>query len=176
MRPDLGPRVTCTLDAGRSLPFEWPRGGTASKVVRMNSLVIASVIGVSSTGHDGHRGRGGRCRRGPMSRAGGAAAHADGPRVVAERRGRPQVTGAAPANGRGARAGPRLAGARRDGGAPWPGVRCTESAGPEVGEDLVDHRRLGDAGDEAHRAVAGRTRQRVDLNELLEQRCRRAGS
>jgi hypothetical protein len=43
-----------------------------------------------------------------------------------------------------------------------------------VGEDLVDHRRLGDAGDEAHRAVAGRTRQRVDLNELLEQRCRRA--
>ena len=39
-------------------------------------------------------------------------------------------------------------------------VRLTGGAGPEVREDLVDHRRLGDAGDDAHRAVAGRARQR----------------
>jgi hypothetical protein len=43
------------------------------------------------------------------------------------------------------------------------------SAGPEVGEDLVDHRRLGDAGDDAHGAVAGRTCQRVHLKDLLEE-------
>jgi hypothetical protein len=48
-------------------------------------------------------------------------------------------------------------------------VRRTGGAGPEVGEDWVDHRRLGDAGDEAPRAVAGRARQRVDLENLLEQ-------
>ena len=53
-------------------------------------------------------------------------------------------------------------------------MRLTGGAGPEVGEDLVDHRRLGDAGDEAHRAVAGRTCQRVHLNDLLEERRRRA--
>jgi hypothetical protein len=35
-----------------------------------------------------------------------------------------------------------------------------------VGEDLVDPRCPGDAGDEAHRAVAGRARQRVHCNEL----------
>ena len=56
----------------------------------------------------------------------------------------------------------------RAGGAPWPGVRLTGSAGPEVGEDLVDHRRLGDEGDDAHCAVAGRARQRVHLKELLD--------
>ena len=35
-------------------------------------------------------------------------------------------------------------------------VRLTGGAGPKVGEDLVDHRRLGDERDDAHRAVAGR--------------------
>ena len=43
-------------------------------------------------------------------------------------------------------------------------------AGAEVREELVDHRRLRHERDEAQRAVAGRTRERVDLNELLEQR------
>ena len=47
-------------------------------------------------------------------------------------------------------------------------------AGPEVGEDLVDHRRLRDERDEAHDAVAGGIREGVDLEELLEQRRRRA--
>jgi hypothetical protein len=42
-----------------------------------------------------------------------------------------------------------------------------------VGEDLVDHRRLGNERDDAHRAVAGRTRERVDLNELLQEGRRR---
>ena len=36
----------------------------------------------------------------------------------------------------------------------------TRQAPAEVSDDLVDHRRLGDLGGEAHRAVAGRTRQR----------------
>ena len=44
-----------------------------------------------------------RCRRGPIRRAGGTAAHTEGPRVVAGRWGRTQVTGGASANGRGAR-------------------------------------------------------------------------
>ncbi len=62
-----------------------------------------------------------------MRRVGGTVAHADGPRVVAERRGRPQVTGAASANGRRARAGPRLAGARRDGGLRGPACASREA-------------------------------------------------
>jgi general secretion pathway protein A len=36
-------------------------------------------------------------------------------------------------------------------------VATVRRAGAEVREDLVDHRRLGDEGDDAHRAVAGRT-------------------
>ena len=60
-------------------------------------------------------------------------------------------------------------------GAPWPGVRLTGGAGSEVGEDLVDHRRLRDEGDDAHRAVAGGTRERVDLEDLLEERRPPAG-
>ncbi len=59
-------------------------------------------------------------------------------------------------------------------GAPRPGVGLARGAGPEVREDLVDHRRLSNERDDAHRAVAGRTRERVDLKELLEQRRRRA--
>jgi hypothetical protein len=54
-------------------------------------------------------------------------------------------------------------------------VRLTGSAGSVVGEDLVDHRRLGDEGDGAHRALAGRTRQRVDLKDLLKEGCPPAG-
>jgi enterochelin esterase-like enzyme len=60
--------------------------------------------------------RGERCRRGPIRRAGGTAAHAEGPRVAAGRRGRAQGTVGASADGRGARDAPRLAGARVDGG------------------------------------------------------------
>lgn len=44
----------------------------------------------------------------------------------------------------------------------------TRGAGPAVAEDLVDHRRLGDAGDEAHRAVAGRARQRVAASHFVK--------
>ena len=40
----------------------------------------------------------------------------------------------------------------------------------EVGEDLVDLRCLGDARDDPHRAAAGGTCERVDLDEPLEQR------
>jgi hypothetical protein len=54
-------------------------------------------------------------------------------------------------------------------GAPRPGVRLTRGVGPEVGEDLVDYRRLGDAGDDAHRVVAAATRERVNLEHLLKQ-------
>ncbi len=106
---------------------------------------------------------------GPIRRAGGTAAHAEGPRVVAGRRDRPQVTGGAWVNGRGACRAPAR------GGAPRPGVRLARAAGPEVGEDLVDHRRLGDERDEPHRAVAGRAHQRVHLKDLLEERRPPAG-
>ncbi len=54
-------------------------------------------------------------------------------------------------------------------GGPRPGVCLARGAGPEVREDLVDHRRLGNERDEPHGAMAGRTRQRVDLEDLLEQ-------
>ena len=52
--------------------------------------------------------------------------------MVAGRRGRTQVTGGASADGRGARDVPRIAGARVDGGTPWPGVPLTGGAGPKV--------------------------------------------
>jgi hypothetical protein len=52
---------------------------------------------------------------GPRGGAGGTAAHADGPRVVAGGRVRPQVRGGASALGRAARAGPWRAGPRVDG-------------------------------------------------------------
>jgi len=48
-------------------------------------------------------------------------------------------------------------------------------AGAEVREDLVDHGPLRDAGDEAHHAVAGRAREGVDLEDLLQQRRPPAG-
>jgi len=51
-------------------------------------------------------------------------------------------------------------------------VRC---AGAEVREDLVDHRDLEDARDDPHGAMAGRAREWVDLEELLEQRRPPAG-
>jgi hypothetical protein len=38
-----------------------------------------------------------------------------------------------------------------------------------MGEDLVDHRHLGDEGNDAHRAVAARARQRVHLEDLLKE-------
>jgi len=41
-------------------------------------------------------------------------------------------------------------------------------AGSEVREDLVDHGPLRDEGDEAHHAVAGRARDGVDLEDLLQ--------
>ena len=50
---------------------------------------------------------------------------------------------------------PRLAGVR----APRAGVG---RVGAEVGEDLVDHRRLGDARDAPHGPATRRTRERVD--------------
>ncbi len=40
-------------------------------------------------------------------------------------------------------------------------------AGPEMREDPVVHRRLGDERDDPHGAMAGRARERVDLEELL---------
>ena len=53
-------------------------------------------------------------------------------------------------------------------------MRRRRHAGAEVREDLVDHRPLGNERDEAQRAVAGGTRERVVLEDLLEQRRRRA--
>ena len=67
-----------------------------------------------------------RCRRGPIRRAGGTAAHAEGPRVVAGRRGCTQVTGGASADGRGARDVPRLAGAGVDRGLRGPACASRE--------------------------------------------------
>ena len=52
---------------------------------------------------------------------------------------------------------PSRRGTPRGGGRGWGG------AGPAVGEDLVDQRRLRDEGDDAHHAVAGRAREGVDL-------------
>ncbi len=68
-----------------------------------------------------------RCRRGPIRRAGGTAAHAEGPRVLAGRWGRTQVTGGASANGRRAHVVPRLAGARVDGGLRGPACASREA-------------------------------------------------
>jgi hypothetical protein len=48
-------------------------------------------------------------------------------------------------------------------------VRRARGAGPEVGEDLVDHRGLRDERDAPHGPATRRTRERVDLNELLQE-------
>lgn len=53
--------------------------------------------------------------------------------------------------------------------APRVGVGRVGRVGAKVGEDLVDHRRLRHAGDEAHRAAAGGTGERVDLDNLLHE-------
>ena len=55
------------------------------------------------------------------------------------------------------------------------GVRLAGGARAEVREDLVDHRRLGDARHDPHGTVAGRARERIDLEDLLEQRRPAAG-
>ena len=78
-------------------------------------------------------------------------------------------------HGRGARNTLRFAGGPRQRGTPRAGVGRRRRAGAEVGEDLVDHRRLRDARD-PHRAMAGWARDRVDLKDLLEQSRPAAGS
>jgi hypothetical protein len=72
------------------------------------------------------------------------------------------------------RAMPSSSHRRRVGERAWGARRASARAGPEVGDDLVDHRRLGDERDNAHRAVAGRARQWVHLEDLLEEGCRPA--
>jgi hypothetical protein len=64
---------------------------------------------------------------GPRDRRGETAAHAGGPRVVAGPRGRTPVTRGASAERRGARAVPRLAGARVDGGRRGPACAAREA-------------------------------------------------
>ncbi len=59
-------------------------------------------------------------------------------------------------------------------GAPRAGVR-TGGACAEVRQDPVDHRRLRDESDDPHDAVARGARERVDLEELLEERRPPAG-
>ncbi len=55
------------------------------------------------------------------------------------------------------------------------GVGVTGCAGLEVGEDLVDHRRMGDERDDPHGPATRRTRERVDLNYLRQLRRKAAG-
>ena len=109
---------------------------------------------------------GGRCRRGAIGRTAGTAAYTERPRVIARRWGA-VVTGRSgrwrAGVGRAAARGPRRERTSRT------DVGRVGRAGPKVGEDLVDRRRLGDKGDAAHRAVAGGTRERVDLEEMLEE-------
>jgi hypothetical protein len=47
-------------------------------------------------------------------------------------------------------------------------VRLARGARPAMREDPVDHRDLGDERDDPHGAMAGRARQRVDLEDLLQ--------
>jgi len=48
-------------------------------------------------------------------------------------------------------------------------VRLTGGAGPELGEDQIDHRRLGDEGDDAQRDAAASVleKQRVEMIKKL---------
>ena len=48
------------------------------------------------------------------------------------------------------------------------GGSAARGAGPEIREDPVDHQRLGDERDDPHGAMAGRARERVDLENLLQ--------
>ncbi len=60
-------------------------------------------------------------------------------------------------------------------GAPRADVGRVGRAGAEVGENLVDHRRLGDARDDPHGPATRRTRERVDLEDLRQERRPPAG-
>ena len=108
---------------------------------------------------------------GPIRRPGGTTTRAERPRTSSGSRGRTQRV-------RWVAAGRRVAlgadVARVDGGAPRAAGRPGGGAG-EVPQDLVDHRRLGDAGDDAHGAVARRAREGVDLEDLLQKRRPPAG-
>jgi hypothetical protein len=55
-----------------------------------------------------------------------------------------------------------------------PAAQGRRKTGAEVGGNLVNHRRLRDARDDPHRALAGGTRERGNLEELLLERRRRA--
>jgi hypothetical protein len=48
-------------------------------------------------------------------------------------------------------------------------VRLAGGAGPKVCEDLVDDRRLRDERDDPHRTLAGRAREGIDFEDLLEE-------
>jgi len=49
-----------------------------------------------------------------------------------------------------------------------------ERSGSGDGEDLVNHRRVGNERDDPHGPATRRARERVDLDDLLEQHRRRA--
>jgi hypothetical protein len=62
---------------------------------------------------------------------------------------------------------PRRAGFGATVGAP---VCLAGRAGPEVSDDLVDHGRLRDEGDDPPGPATGRARKRADLEDLLQER------
>lgn len=54
------------------------------------------------------------------------------------------------------------------------GVRLLCAAGSGMRADLIDQRRLEDESDDPHGDMAGAARERIDLEDLLEERRRRA--
>ena len=97
----------------------------------------------------------GRARRtSPRGRGGSGGASSGGSRGVGAR-----ACGACRAPARG---GPSRWGAPR-------GVGRWRRASAEVGEDLVDHRRLGDEREDPHRPTTRRTRERVHFENLLKE-------
>ena len=112
-------------------------------------------------------GRGGRR---VTLRPSGDPAHTERPRVVGASGRYPGGAGGCRRAARGARSG-RSPGRGRT---PRAAGRGRGRARAEVREDPVRHRRLRDAGDDAHGAMAGRAREGIDFKDLLPERCRSA--
>ena len=138
-------------DRARSLTARAPTGGRRRACGR-----VRAPRRPWKAGHPSRRWDDRPRRRSP--RGGGASGPSSGDRR--------RVGGRA----RGACGAPVRGGPRRW-GAPRPTVRLAGAAGPKVGEDLVDHCRLGDERDDPHRAATRRTGERVHLEDLLEEGC-----